>query len=123
MYKRQLQRLGHLLPQGLLRELAFTGRRLDAEEAERFGFVSSVEPSAEAALAAARALARTIAAKSPLAAAGVKRSLNYGRGRPIEEGLRDVAYWNAATLVSADLDEALRARRAKKEPRFGPLSE
>ena len=43
-------------------------------------------------------LARTIAAKSPLAVAGAKMSLNYSRGRTVEEGLRHVALWNAAAL-------------------------
>lgn len=118
-----LQRLGYLIPQGLLRELTYTGRRMGAEEAARYGLVSSVEPGREAALAAALEIARTIAAKSPLAVAGAKRSLNHSRGRPVEEGLRDVAMWNAAALVSADLSEAIRARLAKTEPEFGPLAE
>ncbi len=118
-----LQRLGYLIPHGVLRELAFTGRRMGAEEAARYGLVNRIEPDAEAALAAARALAGTIAAKSPLAVAGAKRSLNRSRGRPVEDGLRDVAYWNAGTLVSADLTEAIRARLGKTEPSFGPLDD
>lgn len=116
-----LQRLGHLIPHGVLRELTYTGRRMAAEEAARYGLVNQVAPDAEAALAAGMALARTIAAKSPLAVAGAKRSLNYSRGRPIEEGLRDVALWNAGTLLSADLGEAVQARLARRESRFGPL--
>jgi enoyl-CoA hydratase len=118
-----LQRLGFLLPHGLVRELAFTGRRLGADEAARHGLVNFVAPDREAAIASGMDLARTIAAKSPLAVAGAKRSLNYSRGRPVEEGLRDVASWNAATLVSADLGEAIRARLDKTEPRFGPLDD
>ncbi|MDQ8756879.1 crotonase/enoyl-CoA hydratase family protein [Sphingosinicella sp. LHD-64] len=118
-----LQRLGHLIPQGILRELTYTGRRMGAEEAARFGLVNRVEADAADALAAGLELARTIAAKSPLAVAGAKRSLNYSRGRPVEEGLRDVATWNAATLVSADLGEAIRARLGKTEPGFGPLAD
>ena len=118
-----LQRLGYLIPHGLLRELTFTGRRMEAAEAARFGLVNSVEADREAALAAALELARTVAAKSPLAVAGAKRSLNYSRGRPVEEGLRDVAQWNAATLVSADLTEAVKARLGKTRPSFGPLAD
>jgi enoyl-CoA hydratase len=116
-----LQRLGHLIPQGVLRELAYTGRRMGAEEAARLGLVNHVADDREGAIAAAMALARTIAAKSPLAVAGAKRSLNHSRGRPVEEGLRDVAMWNMATLASADLSEAIRARLEKKEAKFGPL--
>jgi enoyl-CoA hydratase/carnithine racemase len=118
-----LQRLGYLIPHGLLRELTFTGRRLGADEAARYGLANRVEADRDAAVAAALALARTIAAKSPLAVAGAKRSLNHSRGRPVEEGLRDVALWNAAALVSADLTEAVQARLAKTEPRFGPLAD
>lgn len=116
-----LQRLSHLIPQGVVRELTYTGRRMGAEEAARYGLVNRVEADAAGALAAGLELARTIAAKSPLAVAGAKRSLNFSRGRPIEEGLRDVATWNAGTLVSADLTEAIRARLGKTDPSFGPL--
>jgi enoyl-CoA hydratase len=118
-----LQRLGYLLPHGVLRELTFTGRRMAADEAARYGLVNRVEADREAALAAAHEIARNIAAKSPLAVAGAKRSLNHSRGRPVEEGLRDVALWNAAALVSADLTEAVRARLGKTEPSFGPLAD
>jgi len=118
-----LQRLGHLIPHGLLRELTYTGRRIGAEEAARCGLVNRLAGSREEAVAAGLALAREIAAKSPLAVAGAKLSLNYSRGRPIEEGLRHVAMWNAGTLVSADLTAAVRARLAKEQPEFGPLAE
>ena len=118
-----LQRLGYLIPHGVLRELTFTGRRMGAEEAARYGLVNGIEADVEAALAAGLALVRTIAAKSPLAIAGAKRSLNHSRGRPVEEGLRDVALWNAAALVSADLTEAVQARLGRTEPKFGPLAE
>ena len=118
-----LQRLGFLLPQGVLRELTYTGRRMGSEEAARYGLVNQLAPDREACIAAGFALARTIAAKSPLAVAGAKKSLNHSRGRPVEEGLRDVALWNAATLVSADLGEAIRARLGKTEPSFGPLDD
>ena len=113
-----LQRLGYLIPQGILRELTYTGRRMGAEEAARYGLVNRIEADP---VAAGMALARTIAAKSPLAVAGAKKSLNFSRGRPVEEGLRDVAMWNMATLGSADLGEAIKARLEKKEPKFGPL--
>lgn len=118
-----LQRLGYLIPQGVLRELTYTGRRMAADEAARYGLVNRIEPDREAAIAAGLEIARTIAAKSPLAVAGAKKSLNHSRGRTVEEGLRDVALWNAATLVSADLTEAIKARLGKTEPSFGPLDD
>jgi enoyl-CoA hydratase/carnithine racemase len=116
-----LQRLIHLIPEGIVRELAYTGRRMEAEEALRLGLVNGVAESHEAVVAAGMELARTIAAKSPLAVAGAKMSLNYSRGRTVEEGLRHVAMWNAGALVSADLTAAVRARLAKEVPEFGDL--
>jgi enoyl-CoA hydratase len=118
-----LQRLGHLIPHGILRELAYTGRRMGAEEAARHGLVNRLAGSREETIAAGLALAGEIAAKSPLAVAGAKLSLNYSRGRPVEEGLRHVAMWNAGTLVSADLTAAVRARLSKESPEFGPLAD
>ncbi len=118
-----LQRLGYLLPHGVVRELTYTGRRMGAEEAAGYGLVNALAADREAAMAAGLELACSIAAKSPLAVAGAKRSLNYSRGRPVEEGLRDVGLWNAATLASADLNEAVKARLGKSEPKFGPLAD
>jgi enoyl-CoA hydratase len=116
-----LQRLTHLLPAGIVRELTYTGRRMAAEEALRLGLLNRVEADRESLIAAALELGRMIAAKSPLAMAGAKMSLNYSRGRPIEDGLRQVALWNAATLVGADLAAAVRARLDKNDPRFADL--
>jgi enoyl-CoA hydratase/carnithine racemase len=118
-----LQRLGYLLPQGLLRELAFTGRRMGAEEAAHCGLVNRVEADRDAAIAAGLDLARTIAGKSPLAVAGAKRNLNHSRGRPVEAGLRDVALWNAFALATADLGVAVQGRLSKTEPSFPPLDD
>src|SRR5687768_4902243 len=118
-----LQRLGYLLPHGVLRELTYTGRRMFAEEAARYGLANGLESDRDSAISAARELAQAIAAKSPLSVAGAKRSLNHSRGRPVEEGLRDIALGNPAALVSADLTEAVQARLNKTEPKFGPLAE
>ncbi len=90
-----LQRIPHLLPQGLVRELAYTGRRFGAAEAARWGFLNRVEADHEAALASAHALAAEIAAKSPLAITGIKAVLNHGRDATIAQGLDYVATWNA----------------------------
>jgi enoyl-CoA hydratase len=118
-----LQRLTGLIPEGIVRELAYTGRRMEAEEALRLGLVNRVEADRDALVAAGLALARTIAAKSPLAVAGAKMSLNYSRGRSVEEGLRHVALWNAGALVSADLAAAVQARLTKQQPEFRDLAE
>jgi enoyl-CoA hydratase len=117
-----LQRIPYLLPQGLVRELAYTGRRFPAEEAHRYGFLNRVEASHEAALAAADSLAAEIAAKSPLAIMGTKTVLNRGRDQSIAEGLDYVALWNAAMLPGADMTEAVTAALEKRAPRFADLA-
>ncbi|QAY76681.1 crotonase/enoyl-CoA hydratase family protein [Sphingosinicella sp. BN140058] len=116
-----LQRLGHLIPHGIVRELVYTGRRVEAAEAARLGLVNRLCESRDSVLAAALDMARTIAEKSPLAVAGAKMSLNYSRGRTVEDGLRHVAMWNAGALVSADLGVALEARLARSAARFEDL--
>ena len=120
-----LQRLGYLIPHGILRELTYTGRRMGAEEAIRYGLLNRLTADRDTAIAAATEIAHTIAAKSPLAVAGAKRNLNHSRGRPVEDGLRDVALWNAAAAAvdSADLVAAVTGRLNKTEPKFGPLDE
>jgi enoyl-CoA hydratase/carnithine racemase len=95
---------------------------MEAEEALRLGLVNRIEGDRDAVIASGMALARTIAAKSPLAVAGAKMSLNYSRGRTVEEGLRHVAMWNAGALVSADLTAAIKARLDKSLPSFGDLA-
>jgi enoyl-CoA hydratase len=118
-----LQRLTHLIPEGIVRELAYTGRGMGAEEAARLGLVNRVEADRAAVIAAGLELARAIAAKSPLAVAGAKMSLNYSRGRTVEEGLRHVALWNAGALVSADLTAAVKGRLSKQVPEFKDLAD
>jgi enoyl-CoA hydratase len=114
-------RLAHLMPHGLLRELAYTGRKLDAEAALRAGLVNAVYDTHEALLEAVTATAHEIAARSPLAVWGSKEMLNYGRDHSIADGLRHIATWQAGMFQQADLEAALAARMRKDEPRFEDL--
>jgi enoyl-CoA hydratase len=113
-----LQRMPKLMPPGIVRELAFTGRDFSAAEAAQWGFVNRVCESAEAAHAAAQELATAIAAKSPLAIRGIKEQLNYARDHSVADGLNHVATWNAAMLMSADLNEAVMASMQGKAATF-----
>ncbi len=113
-----LQRLPRLVGEGMARELAYTGRSVDAVEAERLGLVNRVFPTAESLWEGVRELAAAIAAKSPLAIRGVKEAMNYARDHTLADGLRQVAAWNAAMLLSDDLQEALAARREGRPPRY-----
>ena len=117
-----LQRIPHLLPQGLIRELAYTGRRFPAAEAAHWGFVNRVADSHDAALAAAESLARDICAKSPLAITGIKQVLNHARDHSIEDGLEYVAVWNAGMLQGDDAACAMKAQMARETAVFADLA-
>ncbi|MEM8799655.1 MAG: crotonase/enoyl-CoA hydratase family protein [Pseudomonadota bacterium] len=116
-----LQRLPHLLPQGLVRELAFTGRRFSDEEALAHGFLNRLEESAEAAFDAAMAMARDIATKSPLAIAGIKHVLNKGRAQTVEQGLEYVAAWNAGMILTEDVQKGAMSILHKQQAEYDDL--
>ena len=102
------------------RELVFTGRLLPAAEAKEWGLVSRVVPDADL-LAAGIEIGRGLAARSPLAVANAKRTLNaaYWDGTAITAGLR-LERETAARygLTSADAHEGLAAFAEKRSPRF-----
>ena len=105
----------------MVRELAYTGRRLGADEAKAIGLVSSVHPSPEALLAAAMETARLIASKSPLAVAGTKRMLDYARDHTVADGLEYVATWQAGMLLGPDIAEQMRASKEDRAAVFADL--
>lgn len=113
-----LQRLPTILPKGLVRELALTGRRMGAEEAQRYGLVTSLFDGPEQMRAAVTEIARSIAARSPIAVRGIKRALTHARNQGVAEGLQRIALWNAAMLLNEDLNEAVAARMERRDPRF-----
>ncbi|HYP27064.1 MAG TPA: crotonase/enoyl-CoA hydratase family protein [Blastocatellia bacterium] len=113
-----LQRLPHIIGEGHARELAFTGKDIDAERARSIGLVSDVYETGEATLEAARRLAREIAGNPPLVVQGIKEVMNHRTERSTAEGLRHVAVWNSAFLQSEDLGEAMAAFAERRPPRF-----
>lgn len=116
-----LQRLPKLMAPGIVRELAYTGRRFTAAEAQAWGVVNAVHADGGAVVAAALDMARDIAAKSPLAIAGIKRSVNFARDHSVADGLDQIATWNAGMLRAEDLMRAIQAKMAKGQAVFGDL--
>jgi enoyl-CoA hydratase/carnithine racemase len=116
-----LQRAPYLLPQGILRELAMTGRKFGAEEASKYGFVNAVEADQATAIEAAMAMAQEIASKSPLAMAGTKAVLNHSRDHTIRDGLDYVATWNSGQLLGEDLMKAATAALTRQEVEFSDM--
>lgn len=113
-----LQRLPRLIGDGMARELAYTGRRVEAAEARDIRLVNRVFESREALQAGVREIAAAIAAKSPLSIRGSKEMINYARDHTIADGLNYVATWNAAMLMSDDLQKAMMAGMSKQTPEF-----
>ncbi len=113
-----LQRLSGIVGEGHLRELAYTGKDIDAARAEKIGLVNDVYPDQDGVLAAARELAADIAANPPLVVQGVKDVLGHRREAEVADGLRYVAAWNAAFLPSEDLGEAVAAFLQRRAPKF-----
>jgi enoyl-CoA hydratase/carnithine racemase len=113
-----LQRLPKLIGEGMARELAYTARKFGAAEAQQMRLVNRVFDSREALLAGVLEIASEIAAKSPLSIRGIKEMITYARDHSVADGLNYVATWNAAMLMSNDLQEAMMANMGKRKPTF-----
>jgi enoyl-CoA hydratase len=116
-----LQRLPHLIPAGMVRELAYTGRRFPAAEAKANGLVNAVYADPAAMLDAVMATAREIATKSPLAVHGTKEVLKYTRDHTVADGLNYIAVWNAGMLLTEDMAEQMQANKEKRPAKFADL--
>lgn len=116
-----LPRFAKLVAEGIVRELAFTGRKWTAAEALQHGFVNAVYPDHETMLASVMDTAAEIASKSPMAIWGTKRAMNYGRDHTVADGLEFIANWNAAALDSDDMQEAMTAQMEKRTAEFPDL--
>ncbi|MDL9938802.1 crotonase/enoyl-CoA hydratase family protein [Gordonia sp. ABSL1-1] len=111
-------RLPMILSDGHLRELALTGKDIDAARAEKIGLVNDVAEDQDAVLALARATAAEIAANPPLVVSGIKEVLDHSRSAAVHDSLRYVGAWNSAFLPSNDLSEAVTAVFEKRPPQF-----
>lgn len=113
-----LQRLPRIIPDGLARELAYTGRRLTADEAKAAGLVNQIYPDQEAMLQGVLEIAGNIAAQSPLAIWGSKEMLNYARDHSMADSLNYVTTWQAGMFHPDDMAEVFAARTEGREPAF-----
>jgi enoyl-CoA hydratase len=114
-------RLVKLIPEGIVRELAYTGRRMSAHEAQAVGLVNRVFPDQETMLAEVTAIAREIASKAPLAVYGCKRMINYARDHTTADALDYIGIWNASMLQPDEMAEALAANAEKRRGDFVDL--
>ena len=113
-----LQRMPKLVPEGVVRELAYTGRKMHAAEGKERGFVNEVFDTHEELLAAVNEIAKEIASKSPMAIWGTKQSMNFSRDHSVADGLEYIATWNAAMFDMDDMGEAFEATSDRRDAEF-----
>tara|TARA_B100001123_G_C15333604_1_gene1032061 strand:- start:4149 stop:4997 length:849 start_codon:yes stop_codon:yes gene_type:complete len=116
-----LQRLPKLIPEGVCRELAYTGRRMQADEAKSVGLVNEVYSDKESLLDGVMEIAEEIAAKSPLAIWGSKEMITYSRDHSTADSLNYIATWQSGMFQPADMKEAFSAKAENRPSDFDDL--
>jgi enoyl-CoA hydratase len=117
-----LQRLPKLIPEAIVKEYAYTGRRLPAAKALAYGLVNQVFESPEAMLAAAMQTAAEIASKPPVAIWGTKQAIHYTRDHSTEDALKQMGWLQAGIWSNAHVREAVSALQQKRTAEFTPLA-
>jgi enoyl-CoA hydratase len=113
-----LQRLPKLVPLAVVKELAYTGRRMPAAKALGYGLVNEVFDSTEAMLAAAMQCASEIAAKPPVAIWGTKQAIHYTRDHSVDDALKQMGWLQGAIWSNAHVREAVTAMKEKRAASF-----
>ena len=116
-----LQRLPKIIPEGIAREYAYTGRRMTAQRALEVGLVNQLFDTHEDLVAGVLEIAREIAAQSPLAVWGTKEMITYGRDHSVADGLNYIATWQTGMFQGADMMEAFAAKAEKRDPDYQDL--
>lgn len=116
-----LQRLPKLVPLGVVKELAYTGRRLPAQKALGYGLVNEVFDTQGAMVAAAMECAREIAAKPPVAIWGTKQVIHYTRDHSVDDSLRQMGWIQGAIWSNAHVRESVSAMKEKRAGNFPDL--
>jgi enoyl-CoA hydratase len=116
-----LQRLPKLIPEGVAREYAYSGRRMPATRAKELGLVNEVYDTHEEMVDSVMELAHEIASKSPLAIWGTKEMINYARDHSVGDSLNYVATWQTGMFQPTDMMESFGAKGDKRDPDFDDL--
>jgi enoyl-CoA hydratase len=117
-----LQRLPKLMPEAVVKELAYTGRRLKADKALMYGLVNEVFETNDEMLAAAIQCAKEIASKPPIAIWGTKQAIHYARDHSVEDSLKQMGWLQGAIWSNAHVREAIVAAKEKRSPQFPSLA-
>ena len=111
------QRLPRLIGKSRAKDLILTGRKIDADEAERIGLINRVAP-AEDLQTMALEVAGQIAGNGPVAVRAAKHAIDAGLECPQPEGLEIEARCYERVLPTQDRLEALAAFAEKRKPRY-----
>jgi len=117
-----LQRLPKLMPEAVVKELAYTGRRLKADKALMYGLVNEVFETNDVMLAAAMQCAKEIASKPPIAIWGTKQAIHYTRDHSVEDSLKQMGWLQGAIWSNAHVREAIVAAKEKRTAQFPALA-
>jgi enoyl-CoA hydratase/carnithine racemase len=109
--------LPRIIGQGRAAELLYTGRFLEAVEAERWGFYNRLVPP-DQLLAAAMDLAKSIATGPTFAHAMTKKQLHHEWAMGVDEAIEAEAQAQAICMQTEDFARAYRAFAAKEKPTF-----
>ena len=113
-----LQRLPKIIPEGIAREMAYTGDRMSAQRAKEVGLVNEVFDDHDALVAGVLEIAARIASKSPLAIWGTKEMINFTRDHSVADSLRYMAGWQSGMFQPSDMMEEFSAKAAKRPANF-----
>jgi len=116
-----LQRLPKLVPEGIVREMAYTGWRMPAARAAEVGLVNEVFEDHTTMIEGVHRIAAEIASKSPLAVNGTKEMINYSRDHSVADSLGYIAAWQTGMFQPADMMETFTAKAEGREPEFDNL--
>ena len=116
-----LQRLPKLIPLAVVKEMAYTGRRLPAERALQYGLVNAICDTQEAMLDAALACAAEIASKPPVAIWGTKQAIHYARDHSVDDALKQMGWLQGAIWSNRHVMEAVVAMKGKRAGEFPAL--
>ncbi len=116
-----LQRLPKIIPEGIVREYAYTGRRLPAERAREVGLLNEIFDDHAALLEGVFRVAHEIAERSPLAIWGSKEMITYSRDHTVADSLNYIATWQTGMFQPADMGESFKARQEKRAPAYPDL--
>ena len=117
-----LQRLPKLMPMAVVKELAYTGRRLNADKAMQHGLVNEICADQASALEAAMQAAQEIASKPPIAIWGSKQALHYARDHSTADALQQMGWLQSGIWSNAHVQEAIAAFQSKRSGNFPALA-